>query len=85
MQNFNYTITDESGIHARPAGMLVKEAAKYDAQIIIKHGEKEADARKLFALMQLGVKKGEEVQVTVAGDDEEVVVAQMEQFFNENL
>ena len=69
MQSFNYTITDEAGIHARPAGMLVKEA----------------DARKLFALMQLGIKKGDEVQVTVTGDDEDAVVVQMEQFFNENI
>jgi Phosphotransferase System HPr (HPr) Family len=85
MQSFNYTITDEAGIHARPAGMLVKEAGKYNAQVMVKHGEKEADARKLFALMQLGIKKGDEVQVTVTGDDEDAVVVQMEQFFNENI
>ena len=42
MKTFNYVITDEVGIHARPAGMLVKEAKKYESQIMIKKGDKQA-------------------------------------------
>lgn len=41
MKNFEYTIKDELGIHARPAGMLVKEAKKYQSKITITKTEKQ--------------------------------------------
>ena len=80
MKSFNYVITDEVGIHARPAGILVKEAKKYASTIT-----KKADATRLMALMGLGVKCGEEVTVEVSGDDEETVCAELEAFFKANL
>ena len=85
MKTFNYVITDEVGIHARPAGMLVKEAKKYESSVMIKKGEKKADAKKLMVLMGLGVKCGEEVTVEVEGADEEKAYEAMETFFKENL
>ncbi|MCI5994701.1 MAG: HPr family phosphocarrier protein [Blautia sp.] len=85
MKSFNYVITDEVGIHARPAGILVKEAKKYASTIMIVKNGKKADATRLMALMGLGVKCGEEVTVEVTGDDEEAVCAEMEKFFKENL
>lgn len=85
MKTFNYVITYEVGIHARPAGMLVKEAKKYESQIIIKKGDKQADVRKLMMLMGMGVKCGEEVTVEVNGADEEEACAAMEAFFRANL
>ena len=85
MKSFKYVITDEVGIHARPAGILVKEAKKYASTITIAKGEKKADATRLMALMGLGVKCGEEVTVEVSGDDEETVCAELEAFFKANL
>lgn len=85
MKTFNYTITDEVGIHARPAGMLVKEAKKFESGVIIKKGEKQADAKKLMVLMGLGVKCGEEVTVEISGADEDEACAVLESFFKENL
>lgn len=85
MKSFNYVITDEVGIHARPAGILVKEAKKYASTISIVKGGKKADATRLMALMSLGVKCGEEVTVEVAGDDEETACAELEAFFKANL
>lgn len=85
MKTFNYIITDEVGIHARPAGMLVKEAKKYASTVSIVKGEKKADAKKLMVLMGLGVKCGEEVTVEVDGVDEEAAAAALETFFKENL
>ena len=35
MKSFNYVITDEVGIHARPAGLLVKEAKKFESECTI--------------------------------------------------
>lgn len=85
MKTFNYVITDEVGIHARPAGMLVKEAKKYASTVSIVKSEKKADAKKLMVLMGLGVKCGEEVTVEVDGADEEAAAAALETFFKENL
>lgn len=85
MKTFNYVITDEVGIHARPAGMLVKEAKKYLSSVMVKKGEKKADAKKLMILMGLGVKCGEEITVEIDGEDEDQAAAAMEIFFKENL
>lgn len=85
MKTFEYTIKDELGIHARPAGLLVKEAKSYDSVIRITKDGKSAEAKKLMALMGLGVKKGDTVTVSVEGGDEEAVAEKMEEFFKSNL
>lgn len=85
MKSFDYTITDEIGIHARPAGILAKKAKEYASRITITKGGKAAEAQKLMAVMSLGVKKGETVTVSAEGEDEEKAVADMETFFKENL
>lgn len=85
MKTFEYVITDELGIHARPAGALVKEAKKYQSKVIIRKGEKEADASRLMALMGLAVKCGDKIVVKVEGADEEQAVQEMETFIKSNL
>lgn len=86
MKKFEYTITDPVGIHARPAGLLVKAAKALDSTITIaKAGGKSAGATKLMAVMGLGIKQGDTVSVTVDGGDEEANTAVMEQLFKDNL
>ena len=58
MKTFTYTVQDELGIHARPAGMLAKAAAGFKSTITLDNGAKKADARRLMAIMSMGVKKG---------------------------
>lgn len=85
MKSFNYVITDEVGIHARPAGLLVKEAKKYESTVTIVKGDRKADASKLMMLMSLGVKCGEEITVEAEGPDEDAAAAGMKKFFEETL
>ena len=85
MKEFKYVITDPEGIHARPAGILVKQAAGYQSSVTIAKGEKSADAKRIFGVMGLGVKTGEEVTITVDGADEDTAAAELETFFKENL
>ncbi|HJB46606.1 MAG TPA: HPr family phosphocarrier protein [Candidatus Mediterraneibacter surreyensis] len=85
MKEFKYVITDPEGIHARPAGILVKQAAGYQSTVKIAKGEKSADAKRIFGVMGLGVKTGEEVTITVEGADEDTAAAELETFFKENL
>ena len=85
MKTFTYIIQDEVGIHARPAGLLAKEASRFQSDIKVKKGGKEADAKRIFGLMGLAVKKGEEVTVTAEGVDEDVAIAAVEQLVKENM
>lgn len=85
MKEFTYIITDKEGIHARPAGELVKLAKTFTSTVsVIKDGKK-ADAKKVFGLMGLGVKQGMEIMIQVEGDDEEPAAAALETFLKENL
>lgn len=85
MKQFNYVIKDEVGIHARPASELVKEAKKYSSAITITKGDKSAVATKLMAVMSLGVKCGEEIIVSVEGEDEETAAESLKSFFESNM
>ena len=86
MKQFQYVITDPIGIHARPAGLLVKAAKALDSTVTVeKVGGKSTVATKLMAVMGLGVKGGDAVTVTVEGGNEEASLQAMEQFFKENL
>ena len=60
MKEFKYVVTDNEGIHARPAGELVKLVKGFESTISIEKEGKKVDCRKLLALMGLGVKKGHE-------------------------
>lgn len=85
MKTFQYVIQDEMGLHARPAGMLVKEAKKYKSKIMLSNGTKEVEATKLMMIMNMGIKNGNCVTVTVDGEDEETAAAELEKFFKDNL
>ncbi len=85
MKTFEYTITAPEGIHARPAGALVKTAQGFASEIRISFGEKTASAAKLFALMKLGVKQGHTVTVTAEGTDEDAAIGAVAEFLKENF
>ena len=86
MEKFEYTITDPVGIHARPAGLLVKAAKELDSEVIIeKIGGKSAAATKLMAIMGLGIKQGDTVVVNVEGGNESANASFLEKFFKDNL
>lgn len=85
MKKFEYVIKDEVGIHARPAGMLVKEAKKFQSQIVIGKDGKTAEATKLMAVMGLGVKSGQTIEVEISGEDEKEAYEAIKDFFEANL
>ena len=78
-------ITDKEGIHARPAGVVVAEAKKYASTVTIENKGKSADLKRIFGVMSLCVKCGEEVRVKCEGADEEAAAANIEKVFKENL
>ena len=70
MRNFEVTVSDPVGIHARPAGSLVKEAQKLSSNITITCRGRTADAKKLLAVMSLCAKCGDTLSVSVNGENE---------------
>ncbi len=85
MKEWTYQIKDREGIHARPAGLLVKEAARFESRVTIYKGEKSGDAKRIFAVMGLGVKCGEEIRVCVEGPDEEQAAQALKEFLQNTL
>lgn len=85
MKEFNYTIKDEQGIHARPAGLLVKEAAAFPCSVTIIKDGKEVDAKRIFGIMGLGVKCGQEITLKTDGEKEEEAIDSLSKFLRENL
>jgi len=86
MKQFEYTIHDPLGIHARPAGMLVKEAKAFaDTAVIITKGDTTVKATQLMKLMSLGVKQGDVVTVAAEGANEDATIAALKAFFEANL
>lgn len=82
---FEYVIKDSLGIHARPAGLLVAEAKKYKSAVTIEAKGKKADAKRIFAVMSLGVKCGDRITVLCEGEDAEAAIAGMKAVVEANL
>ena len=86
MKEFTYTIKDELGIHARPAGLLAKAAKAYgDTTITVTKDGNTVKASQLMKLMGLGVKQGNEITIAADGPAEDEAIAAMRKFFEENL
>lgn len=85
MKEFNYIIKDEIGIHARPAGVLAKEAKTFVSEITIEANGKNVDITRLMAVMSLGVKTGTEVTIRAEGKDEVEAITRIKQLMEENL
>ena len=74
MVSFTYVIKDKLGIHARPGLLLVQEAGKLTSDITIVKGAKNGDAKRMFCVMNLAVKQGDQITVQV---DERMALRQM--------
>jgi len=87
MKTIEYVVTDPVGIHARPAGILVKKAASCKSAVMLKNMEtgKSADAKRIMGVMSLGVKQGNKIELTIEGEDEDTASAALEEFLKENL
>lgn len=64
-----FTLTNEAGLHARPAALLARTVAELDAEVTVRFGDKQANAASVLALMGLGAHGGNTVSVTAAGPD----------------
>ena len=85
MKEIKYIITDELGIHARPAGLLVKKLAEFPGEVRIGTPQKMVDGKRIFAVMSLGLKQGDEITLTFDGAGENDAAIGAEQLLMANL
>ena len=85
MKEIKYVITDPLGMHARPAGMLVKAVTPYASKITVTAPTGSADAKRLMGLMRLAAKQGMELSITIDGADEEKAATELQAFLSANL
>lgn len=85
MITIKYVITDELGIHARPAGKLVKKTAEFSCSAKIGTLEKMVDAKRIMGVMGLALKQGDELSMVFEGERETEAAAALEAFLKENL
>ena len=78
-------ITNESGLHARPATLFTQLAAKFSSKITISSGEKQADAKSILTVLTLGATKGSEVVLKADGPDEAEAVEKLAEFFTSRV
>lgn len=81
MKEFNFKFKGENGMHARPAGQLVKTASGFGSNIEIICGPKLSDAKKLFPLMGMGIKYNDDITVRINGTDEVEAEKSLKNFF----
>ena len=85
MKEFKHVIQDPMGLHARPAGMLVKACAGYTSKITLTAPTGTADAKRLMGIMRLAAKQGMELTFNVEGADEEKAATELQAFLAANL
>lgn len=84
MAEKTFTITDEAGIHARPATLLVNTANKFNSEVNMEFNGKKANLKSIMGVMSLGVAKDSEVKISATGDDAEDAVAALTAVMQEN-
>ena len=78
MKQIELVIQNQTGLHARPAKVLVNLAKQFKSTISIQHGAKKANAKSMVSVLTLGASKGSSIMLTVDGADEEQALADLE-------
>ncbi|MFZ2539876.1 MAG: HPr family phosphocarrier protein [Oscillospiraceae bacterium] len=85
MKLFEYTIKDKLGLHARPAGLLVKCISAFQSDIKLTKSEKTVDAKRLFGVMGMAIKCGDIIIISIDGPDEELAFNAIKLFCEETI
>jgi phosphocarrier protein HPr len=67
-------VTNQTGIHARPAALFLSTASKFKAELTVSKDGKNGNAKSLLSLLSLGIKKDSAITITAVGEDEQEAV-----------
>jgi phosphocarrier protein HPr len=79
MAQKQFTVTADTGIHARPATLLVQTASKFDSEVHLQYKEKKVNLKSIMGVMSLGVGKGADITIITEGSDEEEALNSLEE------
>lgn len=85
MQERTFTITADTGVHARPATLLVNKAGQFESEVEISYKDKSVNLKSIMGVMSLGIPKGAEIKITTNGGDEEEAIKGVEEVMKEHL
>lgn len=85
MQEKSFTITAETGVHARPATLLVNKAGQFQSEVEVSYNDKKVNLKSIMGVMSLGIPKGAEITITTNGSDEEEAIQGVEEVLKEHL
>ena len=85
MKEVVYKITDPRGIHARPAGQLVKLISTFASSCQMGTADNKVDGKRLLLVMKLALQQGDELVLQFTGDDEEKAATEVQAFLQANL
>lgn len=85
MKQFDYTVQNPTGLHARPASSFIMAARAWQSEIAIEKGTKTANPKSLMSVLALNVNRGDQIRITAEGADEEEAIAALEVFVKGNL
>ena len=80
MVEFKYVLTGEEGLHARPAGFFVKKAQSFAEKITVTKNGKTIDAKRLFSVINLQINKGDEITISVEGENEAAAAEELKNY-----
>ena len=72
----------KNGLEARPVAVLVQVASQYDSRIYVECENEKVNAKSIMGLMSLGLSAGEEVVVSIDGDDETNAMDEIEKYLS---
>lgn len=83
MTELTYTIKDKMGLHARPAGLMVKIIKSKNIDAKLKFKESVVDATRLYQVMSLGIKQNDTFVIEFSGENEDLVKNEVLNMFEE--
>ncbi|MGJ9457477.1 phosphocarrier protein HPr [Oceanobacillus sp. CF4.6] len=85
MKKQTFTITAETGVHARPATLLVNKAGQYNSEVEVSYKGKKVNLKSIMGVMSLGIPKNAEIEVFAEGSDEEDAMNGVGEVIKEHL
>lgn len=85
MKEQTFKITADTGVHARPATLLVNKAGQFESEIEMIYKDKTVNLKSIMGVMSLGIPKDAEIKITAEGSDEEEAMKGIEEVIKENL
>ncbi|MDF2700248.1 MAG: Phosphocarrier protein of system [Haloplasmataceae bacterium] len=74
-----FTVSDEAGLHARPATVLVNAASKFSSELFLEYTGRKVNLKSIMGVMSLGIRQGAQITIIAEGEDEEQAIQAIEQ------